>query len=43
MQAAIDRGPHISVTSPEAVAQLQQEVAKKVQTGQARVVDWMDT
>lgn len=40
MQAAIDRGPHISATSPEAIAQLRQEVAEKVQKGQARVVDW---
>ena len=40
MQAAIDRGPHVSALIPEAIAQLRQEVADKVASGQARVVRW---
>jgi hypothetical protein len=40
MQAAIDRGPHQSATSTEAITQLREEVHDKVRKGQARVVDW---
>ena len=42
MQAAIDRGPHVSALIPEAISQLRQEVADKVASGQARVVKWDD-
>jgi hypothetical protein len=42
MQAAIDRGPHKSALSPEAIDQLHLEVAEKVRCGQAKLVDWND-
>lgn len=42
IQEAIDWEPHKSVLSPDAIDQLQQEVAKKVATGQACLVDWND-
>jgi len=42
MQAAIDRGPHISARSPEAIDQLHLEVQEKVRCGQARLVNWED-
>jgi hypothetical protein len=42
MQAAIDRGPHISALVPEAIEQLNAEVAEKVANGQARIVMWDD-
>ncbi len=40
MQAAIDKGPHQSALSPDAIAQLQEEVHEKVRNGQARLVEW---
>jgi multidrug efflux pump subunit AcrA (membrane-fusion protein) len=40
MQAAINRGPHVSALVPEAIEQLQVEVKDKVKKGQARVVLW---
>ncbi len=42
MQAAIDRGPHVSALLPEAAHQLDLEVAEKVKNGQARLVQWND-
>ena len=42
MQAAIDRGPHVSALDPDAMLQLQSEVAEKVSNGQARLVLWHD-
>jgi hypothetical protein len=42
MQAAIDRGPHISALAPEAIDQLNLEVQEKVRCGQARLVKWED-
>ena len=42
MQAAIDRGPHISALHPDAIEQLRAEVAEKVANGQARIVAWDD-
>jgi hypothetical protein len=42
MQAAIDKGPHVSALIPEAIDQLHSEVAEKVISGQARVVRWDD-
>ena len=42
MQAAIDRGPHISALDPNAITQLHEEVQQKVANGQARIVNWDD-
>lgn len=42
MQAAIDRGPHASALQLDAITQLHEEVAAKVQAGQAHIVDWKD-
>lgn len=42
MQAAIDRGPHISALEPAAIIQLQEEVKEKIKANQARVVKWDD-
>lgn len=42
MQAAIDRGPHISALVPEAAHQLDMEVQDKVKKGQAKLVKWAD-
>ena len=42
MQAAVDRGPHISALDPDAMEQLRAEVQEKVAMGQARVVLWDD-
>ena len=42
MQAAIDRRPHKSALSPDAINQLQQEVKEKVAMGQARLVNCND-
>ena len=40
MQAAIDHGPHQSALAPDAIDQLQAEVAEKVHCGQARIIEW---
>ena len=40
MQAAIDRGPHQSAMTPEALAHFKEEVEEKVRLGQARLVEW---
>jgi hypothetical protein len=42
MQAAIDRGPHISAMDPDAMKQLATEVNEKVKKGQAKLVLWDD-
>ena len=42
MSAAILRGPHESALSPEAIEHFTKEVAEKVASGQARVVNWED-
>ena len=42
MEIAIERGPHVSALVPDAMAQLDSEVAEKVSNGQARVVNWND-
>ena len=42
VQAAIDRGPHVSALVPEAMQQLDMEVQEKVASGQARIVHWND-
>ena len=42
MEAAIRRGPHISALIPEAMKQLDAEVAEKVRTNQARLIRWKD-
>jgi hypothetical protein len=40
MQEAIDRGPHRSALSDEAIAHFKAEVAEKLAMGQAKVVEW---
>ena len=42
MQAAIERGPHVSALLPEAMAQLDDDINEKVLNGQARLVRWND-
>jgi hypothetical protein len=42
MTAAVERGPHISATSPEAMEHFKQEIKEKLASGQARVVKWDD-
>ena len=42
IEAAIERGPHVSVLVAEAMEQLQKEVSVKVQQGQAKVIMWDD-
>jgi len=42
MEAAVEKGPHVSALQPEAMAQLQQEVAEKEKQGAVRVVLWED-
>ena len=42
MGAAILRGPHESALSPEAIEHFATEVAEKVASGQARIVNWDD-
>ena len=36
----VQRGPHVSAMVPEAMHQLQEEVAAKAQKGQYKVVAW---
>ncbi len=40
MQAAVERGPHRSALSDEAIARFRAEVDKKVKIGQAKLVAW---
>ena len=40
MEAAVERGPHVSALSEECAAQLSAETAEKVAAGQARIVLW---
>ena len=40
MQAAVDRGPHCSAQSDEAIAHFKAEVDNKVKSGQAKLVLW---
>jgi hypothetical protein len=42
MQAAIDRGPHVSALVPEAMAQLDDEINEKVSNGQAKIIKLSD-
>jgi hypothetical protein len=42
MTKAVERGPHISATTPEALAHFEQEIAEKVKSGQARTLLWDD-
>ena len=42
IQAAIERGPHVSALVPAAMEQLDMEVQEKVASGQARIVRWND-
>ena len=38
--AAVEQGPHKSILEEDAVAQLHEEVAEKVQSGQTRLCPW---
>ncbi len=40
MQEAVDRGPHRSAMSDDAIAHFEAEVAEKVKSGQAKLVAW---
>ena len=40
MQAAIDRGPHVSALDPAAMEYMAEEARQKEAAGQLRVVDW---
>jgi hypothetical protein len=40
MQEAVDRGPHRSAMSADAIAHFEAEVAEKVKSGQAKLVAW---
>jgi hypothetical protein len=40
MQAAVDRGPHWSALTDDAIARFRNDVDKKVKSGQAKLVAW---
>jgi hypothetical protein len=40
MQAAVDRGPHRSALTDDAIAHFRHEVDNKVKSGQAKLVAW---
>jgi hypothetical protein len=40
MQAAVDRGPHRSALTDDAIAHFRNEVDDKVKSGQAKLVAW---
>jgi hypothetical protein len=40
MQEAVDRGPHQSALSNEAIAHFRAEVEEKIENGQARLILW---
>ena len=40
MQAAIDRGPHVSALDPDAISYMTGEIRQKVEAKQVRVVEW---
>ena len=40
IEEAIERGPHVSATSPEAIEYFKSEIEQKVAAGQAKVVEW---
>ena len=42
MEAAIERGPHKSALTPEAMAHFAAEITEKVAAGQAKIVVWDD-
>jgi hypothetical protein len=42
MWEAVERGPHRSVLTPDAVAQFAAEEVEKVRTNQAQIVQWED-
>ena len=42
MEAAIEKGPHVSALDDEAMEQLQQEVQAKAEIGQCTIVKWDD-
>jgi hypothetical protein len=40
MWEAVARGPHVSALEPDAISQLESEIADKVKCGQCKVVLW---
>eukprot|EP00984_Skeletonema_dohrnii_P010060 scaffold3896_cov177-Skeletonema_dohrnii-CCMP3373.AAC.1 len=40
IEEAIERGPHVSATSAEAIEYFKSEIEQKVAAGQAKVVEW---
>ncbi len=42
MTRAVQRGPHVSATTPEALAHFEQEIREKLQLGQAKTILWDD-
>eukprot|EP00956_Cyclotella_meneghiniana_P024898 scaffold50779_cov23-Cyclotella_meneghiniana.AAC.1 len=40
--AAVERGPHVSALEPDAIEQMEQEIAEKQKQGQVKVVLWDD-
>ena len=42
IEEAVHRGPHVSATTPEAIEYFKSEIKQKVETGQARIVEWDD-
>jgi len=42
LEEAIERGPHISATSPEAAIFLHEEAREKEKIGHARIINWED-
>jgi hypothetical protein len=42
MEAAIQKGPHVSSLAPDAIDQLAEELREKVKSVQAQVVLWDD-
>jgi hypothetical protein len=42
MWEAVERGPHRSATTPEALTHFAEEIKEKLRTNQARLVPWDD-
>ena len=42
MAAAVERGPHVSALTPEAIEYFQTEIEQKVAAGQVKIVEWDD-
>ncbi len=42
MAAAVERGPHASALTPEAIAYFEKEIEQKLAAGQVKIVEWDD-